>query len=255
MTGKELTDFLESVYPQVSEITRRKIREVLSLAYEYRYLGARFTFDKSRELDTEVNRILLEMSDSVLDYINNKVNTIDSDDKEDILAYIARPQSGQTLTERVDSYSSHTKYLLEGFIAIAFYYGWSLGSAETQVSIFLKSPYTYTHIKDAFHKISEFDAGIIKARGYHFGSGVTTDPTKGLGLTAQVAANEAMQMSELRKYIRNPRVIGYRVHRGSGYDCAHCDELCVGIHPLDDLVLPAHPHCCCYMTPVYEGEA
>ena len=51
-----------------------------------------------------------------------------------------------------------------------------------------------------------------------------------------------------------PGIIGYRVHRGSTYDCEECDELCIGIHPLDDQVLPAHPRCMCYTTPVVIGE-
>ena len=87
--------------------------------------------------------------------------------------------------------------------------------------------------------------------GAKYGKGTPESILKGLTLTNQTMVNQAYQYGRILRY-RHDGAIGYRVYRNSTYDCPVCDELCIGIHPLDEIVLPAHPRCVCYTKPVYE---
>lgn len=70
-----------------------------------------------------------------------------------------------------------------------------------------------------------------------------------MSLAEETAINRAFQYGRVRRYAKDG-AIGYRTHRGSTFDCAYCDELTKSIHLLTDIVLPAHPRCMCYSTPV-----
>lgn len=48
-----------------------------------------------------------------------------------------------------------------------------------------------------------------------------------------------------QEYGKNSGAVGYFVYRGSSYDCPVCDDLCGYMHPLDTMVIPAHPNCAC----------
>lgn len=50
-------------------------------------------------------------------------------------------------------------------------------------------------------------------------------------------------------------VKGYIGHRASTYDCPECDEVCERFFPLDKMVFPVHPHCCCVIVEVTLPQA
>ena len=109
-------------------------------------------------------------------------------------------------------------------------------------------------MRDAFAHYTDYNASVIQSRGFHFGRGVNTNPIEAITIYEQNRVMIGYQRSVLLDYQRDGSIVGYKVHRGSDYDCPVCDELCVGIHLIDEQVLPAHPHCCCWTTPVRASD-
>ena len=246
-----IVKMMGEVRERVSARTYDKIRQILFLVQTYSYLGKDFTFDVDEDMDAAVNKLLLELSDSVINDANEYarraiVRAGNEEDTDAVLLYIARSNGGQTLTERTDMQASRLKYLIEGFFAVCFVNGMTNSDIIADLPVFLSNPNSYPHIREA--KPGFASPGV--SGGFHFGRGVDSDPIEGMTLTEQQAINEAFQHATLLKFRKDDEVIGYRVVRGSTYDCPLCDELCVGIHPLYEEVLPAHPRCCCRMVPV-----
>jgi hypothetical protein len=102
-----------------------------------------------------------------------------------------------------------------------------------------------------------FNAGYlstaIRSRGYSYGKGNQRNVLSALTEIERYAINEAFQLGSVLKYGKMG-AIGYRVHRGSTYDCPSCDGLTRQVWPLDTMVLPNHPRCMCYSTPVFSDE-
>ena len=57
-----------------------------------------------------------------------------------------------------------------------------------------------------------------------------------------------------QEYGQESGAVGYFVHRGSSYNCPVCDDLCGYIHPLDTMVIPAHPNCACRVELVFRRK-
>lgn len=256
MTIKEVIDYMSEMKGVVSSKTMEKVRKILSLASAYSYMGAKFNFKVEKDLDTEVTQLLLDLSNEILIESETRAKkTIEDKDNENaVLAYIYRDINGASAIERVDSHSSHLKVLLEGYFAVCFARGLSSSSILGSTLRFLTNPYTYPDVAKAFLKPEEYNSAFIRSRGIHFGKGIANNPIDGLTLVGSYMIDEAFQYSTMLGFINDGNIIGYKVHRGSTYDCAICDELCVGVHQLDEMVLPAHPRCCCYMTPVYREQ-
>lgn len=254
MTRDQVISTMATIRLYVSAKTKRTIDAILQLCEDYRTYGNKFTFNVDGDLDKEVNALLIQLSDAILDCTENFVSNIASEeDRDAIFAYIYRDQGRETATERTDRYCTQLKWVLGAYLAIGFANNLSQADIKQAMLLGLDNPYETKLFLDAV-KEGEYAASVIIKGGYKFGKGVQANPINGIALTAQGMINEAFQLGTLLGYRKDPRVIGYRVHRGSGYDCPYCDSLCVDIHPLDEQVLPAHPRCCCYTTPVYSDE-
>lgn len=255
MTQGELIKLLSGIKKRVSSNVMRTIRRILALATEYSYLGKQFTFDANADLNDEVNRILVELSDAILDDLDAAVmKTIEDDEDSDaVFAYVYRTDNGVGLDERVDYHSSNLKYLLEGYFAVCFANGLTNADILGDVLLYLSNPNAYGKMKEAF-KDSGYASTFIINGGFHFGKGVNTNPIDGLDSLSRFKLSEGYHYDKLLGYRKNPNIIGYRVVRGSDYDCPSCNELCVGIHPLTEQCLPNHINCVCREVPVYADE-
>lgn len=249
----DFIDLMAGVRNTVDSCTRSKVAEIIALVEKYRYLAEDFTFDKDGELDYQVNQILIKLSDRILGEMDALVEGYtDEVDKDAVFLYIRRAIDGKDNTERMDVHGSHLKYLLEGWLAIGFAHNLTAGQIQSEMFAHLGDAYSTKMWKDAVRS-GEYDSMIIQEGGYHYGSGVSLSPVDGMTLVGQQMLNEAYQYGMMLGY-RRQGAIGYRVHRGSTYDCPVCDALCVGIHTFDELCLPAHPRCCCYSTPVFASD-
>lgn len=246
MTRESSVKEMEKVRGDVERRVWDASKAILALAEAYRYLGRTFTFSFNEDLDTQVNRILLELSNGLRADNDARIMQTISDAEADlgeVEEYVDRKQGDRDRTERYDWWCSRLKDSLESWARAGFACGLAASAILTQMR---------THA--AFPSGSGLWArsGVQPPQG--FGQGYSSDIISGLTLTGQNSVNEAFQYAALLELREMDDVIGYRVERGSSFDCGHCDSLCVGIHPLTEICLPAHPRCMCHIIPVRRGD-
>lgn len=250
MTMPEVIDLMAGMRAYVNGRTLAAVNQVIALSQAWDFLGENFTFDASADLDAEVNRLLVQLSDAIMEETERRAEAAaDEETRETALIWARRAMDGHDTVWRLDRHCSDLKFALEGYLAVCFARNIAGPEVFGGVTAFLNSPNTWAPMREAAQGTS-FRSRFASEGGIHFGRGVATDPREGMTLVAQTFINEAHQKATLEGYARTRGVIGYRVHRGSSYDCPECDDLCRGIHPLGEQVLPAHPRCVCFTTPV-----
>ena len=254
MFSNEVKEELAKVSPRIREKVTARVIEILALAESYRYLGNGFTFDRIGDDDDAINRMLIKLSDEVIQDAEKTARTAigeSVDDDDDALLLIA--SGNNSLQERIDSYSSHLKYILEGWIAIGFAYKVSGSDLLTQIISHFDDPYSHPLWRSAFRQGREFASDIIKMGGYTWGKGSPVNPIKGMTIVSQTFITEAYQEG-VREGFRRAGVEYFRVNRGSGFDCAVCDSVCSKVYTIDQAPLPVHPRCMCWMSPATQED-
>ena len=232
------------------------VGKILALAEAYRSLGKQFTFEADADLDAETNRILMALSDEILADAEVRMRRAieeanDEEDADEIIAFVLFDITAQNT---LDKYASHLKFILEGWATIGFANGLSKGSIATNLLVFLANPYISPLWKKAFEDGRSYASKIIREGGYYWDKGTPISPLRGFVLTSSDMVNRAYNRGVVYGY-RRAGAIGYRVLRGSDYDCPSCDDVVAGSpYPIDDVVLPVHPNCVCYTVPVFEKD-
>lgn len=249
---------LSGVKGTVKTEVRYAVRRIYDLAVEYKSRGKDFTFSSFPELDRLVNEQLIHLSDEVLEDVLRKLKlALEEIDMEYAYDEIAKEveeddRFGILPIVRIDSHSSHLKSIIEGMLAIGFAYGLTRVNVIANIMNYIDNPNAYSLWKDAVRS-GEFAAEILSEEGIHFGKGILRNPIEGLTLTEQTMIQNGFERGVVQGY-RSLGAIGYRVYRTTDYYCPDCDALCVGIHPLNEVVLPAHPRCKCATKPVYPSD-
>ena len=231
---------------------RQYIPEIIRECMAFAYLGKTFTFD-IQDLSDKVNAELIALSDAILDDIESRAKTAikyaeEEDDEDAILLYIRRKIGEEDLVQRLDKHCSTLRYFLEGWIAIGMVKNIREYELTNQILSHLDNPFASPLWQEAF------DAGYlstaIQTRGYSYGKGNQRDVLSALTEIERYAINEAFQYGRLLHYGKTG-AIGYIIHRGSSYDCPHCDSNCGFVIPLNDIRLPQHNRCCCWSEPIF----
>ena len=212
----------------------KKVAAILALVESYRHLGKGFTFDCDSTLDRQVNKLLAELSDEVLEDTEERMRKAirEAEDEEDSDEIIAWVKSDKNAQDTLDKYASHLKFILEGWVTIGFANQLSSGNILSNLLAFIANPYISPLWIKAFKEGKEYAAKIIQDGGYHWKKGMPVSPLRGLVMVESDMINTAYNHGVIYHY-RHSGAIGYRVFRGSSYDCPRCDEQCVGIHPID----------------------
>lgn len=250
---------IEEISKSRSDVERRLrqyIPEIIRECMAWSYLGKAFTFDFSQELTGEVNARLIALSDAILEDIESRAKTAiayaeEEDDEDVILAYIRRPIGEQDIVQRIDKHCSTLRYFLEGWLAIGFANKIKEYELTNLILSHIDNPFASALWQDAFN--AGYLSTAIRSGGYSYGKGNQRNALSALTEIERYAVNEAFQYGSVLKFGKLG-AIGYRTHRASSYPCDYCDELTLVVHPLDEIVLPAHPRCVCYMTPVFADE-
>ena len=231
---------------------RQYIPEIIRECMAFAYLGKTFTFD-IQDLSDKVNAELIALSDAILDDIESRAKTAikyaeEEDDEDAILLYIRRKIGEEDLVQRLDKHCSTLRYFLEGWIAIGMVNNIREYELTNQILSHLDNPFASPLWQEAF------DAGYlstaIRSRGYSYGKGNQRNVLSALTEIERYAINEAFQYGRLLHYGKTG-AIGYIIHRGSSYDCPHCDSNCGFVIPLNDIRLPQHNRCCCWSEPIF----
>ena len=234
---------------------RKYIPEIIRECMAFAYLGKAFTFDIS-DLSDRVNERLIALSDAILDDIESRAKRAisyaeEEEDEDIILPYIRRQIGEEDLVQRLDKHCSTLRYFLEGWIAIGIVNNIREYELTTTILSYIDNPLAYPLWQEAFNAGYLSDA--IRSGSYIYGKGNQKNVLSALTEIERCAILEAFQYGRVLKYGKMG-AIGYRTHRASSYPCEHCDELTMRVWPLDTMVLPAHPRCVCYSTPVFADE-
>lgn len=240
----------------VEKRLRIYIPEIIKECMAFAYLGKEFTFDFS-DLSSRVNARLIALSDAILEDIESRARKASEYAEEEdnwfpfILPYIKRQRGEEDLVTRLDKHCSTLRYFLEGWIAIGIVNKLQEYEITNQIFQYLDNPFASPLWQEALNAGYHSDA--IRNGVYSFGKGNQKNVLQALTEVERFAINEAFQYGCILRY-KKLGAIGYRTHRNSSYPCQQCDDLTLVVHPLDSLVLPAHPRCVCYTTPVFANN-
>lgn len=228
------------------------IPEIIRECAAFAYLGKYFTFDYTSELDDTINARLIALSDAIMEDIEARarkaIEYAEAEEDEDaILFYIRRPIEEQDIIQRLDKHCSTLRFFLEGWIAIGM---------VNKINEYELTDIILSHIDNPLASPlwqEAFNAGYLSTsiRGeYSFGKGNQRNVLSALSEIERYAINEAFQYGKILGYGKKG-AIGYVIHRGSSYDCPHCDSNCGFVIPLNDIRVPQHNRCVCFTTPVF----
>lgn len=253
---QRVIDEMAKAKDDVEKRLRIYIPEIIRECMVFAYLGKSFTFDISQEVADAVNAKLIALSDAILEDIESRARKViefagEEDDEDIILPYIRRSIGEEDIVQRIDKHCSTLRYFLEGWIAIGMVNKIAEHELTNEILRHIGNPFASPLWQEAFN--TGYLSTAILTQGYSYGKGNQRDVLKALTEIERYAINEAFQYGSMLNFAKRG-AIGYRVHRGSTYDCPSCDELTKTIWPVDILVLPNHTRCMCYMTPVFADE-
>lgn len=256
MTIDQVTSILTGIRGRVTSETLDTIRKILNLTQEYSFLGERFTFDASKDLSDQVNQLLIQLSDAMLEEADRRtLKTIDNDDDDDnVLAWIHREYNGESNEERMDRHASALRFLLEGYLAVSFANKLSRADIIGDALRFLSNPYGWKPMVDARQHPERWASETVR-EVFKPGRGNAVNPIDAMANMIQYEVLDGYNHGLLLEFGRDPDIIGYRVERGSSFDCEVCDEAVANSpYPLDVQIVPLHGHCRCRVIPVRASE-
>lgn len=229
------------------------IPEIIRECAAFAYLGKSFSFDASLDLSDRVNQRLIALSDEILSDIEERARKAiefaeEEDDEDIILPYIKRKIGDEDIVQRLDKHCSTLRYFLEGWIAIGLVNEIKEYELTNTIFAYLDNPFASPLWQEAFN--AGYLSNSIRSRGYSYGKGNQRNVFSALTEIERYAINEAFQYGRLLHYGKTG-AIGYIIHRGSSFDCPHCDSNCGFVIPLNDIRLPQHNRCCCWSEPIF----
>lgn len=245
-------DEMAKAKDDVERRLRQYIPEIIRECMAFGYLGKNFTFDVS-DLSDRVNSRLIALSDAILDDIESRAKWAisyaeEEDDEDAILLYIKRKIGEEDIVQRLDKHCSTLRYFLEGWIAIGIVNKLKEYELTSNILSYIDNPFASPLWQEAFN--AGYLSTAIRSRGYSYGKGNQRNVLSALTEIERYAINEAFQYGRLLHYGKTG-AIGYIIHRGSSYDCPHCDSNCGFVIPLNDIRLPQHNRCCCWSEPIF----
>ena len=245
-------DEMAKAKDDVERRLRQYIPEIIRECMAFGYLGKNFTFDIS-DLSDRVNSRLIALSDAILDDIESRAKWAisyaeEEDDEDAILLYIKRKIGEEDIVQRLDKHCSILRYFLEGWIAIGMVNKLQEYELTNNILTYIDNPFASPLWQEAFN--AGYLSTAIRSQGYSYGKGNQRNVLSALTEIERYAINEAFQYGRLLHYGKTG-AIGYIIHRGSSYDCPHCDSNCGFVIPLNDIRLPQHPRCVCWSEPIF----
>lgn len=249
---QRVIDEMAKAKDDVERRLRQYIPEIIKECMAFGYLGKNFTFDVS-DLSDRVNSRLIALSDAILDDIESRAKWAisyaeEEDDENAILLYIKRKIGEEDIVQRLDKHCSTLRYFLEGWIAIGMVNKLKEYELTNNILSYIDNPFASPLWQEAFN--AGYLSTAIRSRGYSYGKGNQRNVLAALTEIERYAINEAFQYGRLLHYGKTG-AIGYIIHRGSSYDCPHCDSNCGFVIPLNDIRLPQHNRCCCWSEPIF----
>lgn len=249
---QRVIDEMTKAKGDVERELRKYIPEIIKECMAFSYLGKTFTFD-IQDLSDRVNERLVSLSDAIHEDIESRAKKAikyaeEEDDEDAILLYINRKIGEEDMTTRLDKHCSTLRYFLEGWIAIGMVNKLKEHELTNEILRYIDNPFVSPLWQEAFN--AGYHSTAIRSGGYSYGKGNQRNILSALTEIERYAINEAFQYGRLLHYGKTG-AIGYIIHRGSSFDCPHCDSNCGFVIPLNDIRLPQHNRCCCWSEPIF----
>ena len=224
------------------------ILAILDLADAYRNPDGTFSFADHPELDDEVNKILIRLSDGLIKDAEERARRLIEllemeEEADDIVEEAETGENG--LLWATDMHSSNLKKLLEAWIAIMFARRLTVNETLTRVLVYMDAPNASPMWREAVKE------RLVDPNEVRFGRGYQRKVADAFAILLQSFIYTTFIIATVRKG-RRDGAIGYRTFRQSNYDCPLCDSLTERVWPIDTMVLPAHPRCVCGISFVYD---
>ena len=231
MTRDEVLNLMAGLEQWIRGQMLTSVRRIILLLTTYNFDGKDFRFDSNANLEASVDNLLTDLLDTIEQEIRRRAVKAADDDDTDIVPLLA----DRDVHSRLETHVSNLKTILQTFIGTMI---------ARKVSVTLQPALFPSYLETTAHQ---------------FGKGVTANPAKGMGFVGKDFIYLAYTDKILRGFLEKGAV-GYQVYRGSGYDCELCDDICFegGVRKTysftDDIPVPSHPHCVCYVVPVYPDD-
>lgn len=233
---------------------RTTIREIINLSYQYPYHNKQFTFDKDKTLEDNVNKLLIDLTDSIINDIDDysaqsQAIAKNEEDNDLIISFIHQEINGEDLTQRLDKHMTRLKNSLEAFVAIGFANFLTESDLYNAFLRNIRNPFAWHYMQEAY-KDPLYEAISIKEKGFAVGKYIDRDIEKAIGLVISGALIGSYDYALQLRYQREG-AIGWTTMRGSTYDCALCDSMVGAFHPMTEIFYGWHPRCLCILTPIF----
>lgn len=242
---------------KVDECLADAAEEITKICYRYNVDPMTFSISSqyNEQMMQEISDVMDEAEADILSliYEYSTQATDNSDHISQLAAWIATLGRGnRNLQDTLDGYLYKAMKDWEAAIAAMRYAELAMADAVTKIKNYLHGIYTMPEVRSAFNIANDFNATYIRSRGVMAGGvGLSNNGSTNVTNMARIT----LQMAWMREQgieFNESGAAGYYVLRGSGYPCSLCDDA-VGFHLMTDMSFfpPIHPHCCCYVVPIY----
>lgn len=232
-----------NVETHVTNILYGLAKSIVDIAPQYRtgkLLSERQYAIRAQQLAKEVEP---QIENYVRAYAEASVKVLGMDSTKVVDDYLGEEVFGRTFYKRNSTYLGQFADDIVKMVKA----GISLGYDQNKLLAAIRSGYQSPYRASVITKAKKQN---ILTEMPHRGRGIYQASYENIIRNAQNTVNLAWGVQE-REYGKENGAVGYMVHRGSSYPCAICDDEVGWIHPMDDMVVPLHCSCRCYVTFVY----
>lgn len=221
-------------------------KQIIDASSKYRVDGR---LNNESSLLSDARNIAASASDSIESYTGAYANAsckILGIGTESIESFLVGDIFGKTLNERNATYLANFAEDIVRMIKA----GTLLGYSDQQILSSIRTNYKNPYKSSVITKAQKKDIDIATPS---YGKGIFRNAYQNIVRNSKQVISIAWGKADL-EYGKEMGAIGYRVFRGSSYDCPICDDLCGYVHDMDVMVIPAHISCVCRTQFVFKDD-
>lgn len=254
-----MSEYADLLGDRVMNVLREAAERIVLICYKYNIRPQDFQISANKQMQDEVYEVMDEVEEEIYGLMEEYATRC-TDDRNIIALLLAwmlllgnkNKNLHDTLTDKLRQFL----YDLEAQIAAMKMAGYGQQKAVERVLSTLTSVYSSPEVIGAIMRPLRGAAFYIRQGGVHHGN--VGQSSSGINnVISMVKTTLAMVWQRALFYIYRLRgASGYLTLRGSDYDCGKICDTKTGFHKLDDKsgYPPFHPHCYCYIVPVYKKE-
>lgn len=255
----KMSDYADILGGRVMDVLRDAAERIVLICYKYNIRPKDFQFSADKNMQAEVYDVMDDAEEEIFDLME-EYSTRCTDDKDIIALLIAwmmlLGHGNKNLRDTLADKLRQFLYDLEAQIAAMKLAGYTQEKALQRILSTLTSVYASPEMRRAILRPLKAAAYYIRQRGVHHGN-VGQSSSGANNVINMVKTTLSMVWQKARMLIYKMRgAEGYYTLRGSAYECSKICDTKVGFHKMSDKdgQPPFHPHCYCYIIPVYKKD-